>query len=71
MSDKPKSRKSAAQKRWEAANPEAAKAVNAFIAQTDWDEFWRRVIAKASPKIEAYRVARARSLALAVNQVFL
>jgi hypothetical protein len=43
-------------------SPEAALAVERFIRETDWDAFWSRVIERATPEIEAYERARARSL---------
>jgi hypothetical protein len=50
---------------------EAARAVNRFIRETDWDAFWSRVIQRASAGIDAYEKARAKSLASAPGHVFL
>jgi hypothetical protein len=51
-------------------SPEAAQAVNRFIRETDWDAFWSRVMQRASPGIDAYEWARAKSLASAPGYVF-
>ena len=39
------------------------KAIYRLIKETDWDKFWNTVTEKASDEIEAYRIARAKSLA--------
>jgi hypothetical protein len=36
--------------------------VEKILANTDWDDFWKKVAEKAEPEIEAYRKASARSM---------
>ncbi len=44
-------------------------AIDALISQTNWTEFWNKVTEKSAAEIEAYRIARAKSLK--ISHVFL
>jgi hypothetical protein len=39
--------------------------IQAILDATDWSEYWRRVAEDVAPKIEAYRLASAKSFARA------
>lgn len=39
----------------------SASEVEKILAETDWNEYWRRVQEACEPEIEAYRRAEARS----------
>ena len=50
--------------------PGKIREVEAILAKTDWSQYWREVAEKVEPEIEAYEMARARSLADAATKFF-
>ena len=50
---------------------ENVEAVDRFINNTNWSEFWSRVIERTSDEVDAYEKARVKSLQTAVQHVFM
>jgi hypothetical protein len=45
--------------------------INKTLAATDWDGYWERVSDRVAKDVDAYELARAKSLEDASHQVFL
>ena len=52
-------------------SPDAARAVDRFIRETDWNVFWTRVVERTTPEVDAYEMARVKSLQTAPQHVFM
>jgi hypothetical protein len=53
------------------AEAASSQVINEFIQNTDWDAFWVRVMKRTAPQIEAYEMARVKSLQSAPQHVFM
>jgi len=54
-----------------ARSQQAEDGINRILAATDWSDYWERVSDRVAKEVDAYDLARAKSLEDACHQVFL
>jgi len=50
---------------------EVEEKIKRILAQTDWNKYWEEVSERVAKEVDAYEVARAKSLEHAAHRVFL